>query len=313
MEYSILGKSKLKVSRIALGSWQFGSQAWGLKDKETIRKIVYTAIENGINFIDTAEVYGDGFSEDMIGSIIKEMGIREDIVIATKVSPSHLKFKDVIKSLEKSLERLKTSYVDLYQIHWPNMYIPVKETIRALEKLADEGKIRFIGLSNFPSCLAEEAVYAAKRHEIISNQVRYNLIQREIEASILPKMRELGIVILAYSPLAKGLLTGKYDQNNLPPENDFRSKDPLFVNKENMTQIMNLINKLRELGEKYGKNPAQVAINWLLKNDDVFPIIGAKKPDHVLSNIGSVGWRLSEEDWNSLKEISDKLDLTYHL
>ncbi len=303
----------MKVSRITLGSWQFGSQAWGLKDEETIRQIVQTAIINGVNFIDTAEVYGDGFSEEIIGSIIKELGIRDDVVIATKVAPSHLKFKDVIKSLNKSLERLKTNYIDLYQIHWPNMYIPVKETINALEKLADEGKIKYIGLSNFPACLAEEAVYSAKRHEIISNQVRYNLVQREIEESILPKMRELGIVILAYSPLGKGLLTGKYDLNNLPPENDFRSKDPLFMNKDNMAQIMKLINKLRELGEKYGKNPAQVAINWLLKHEDVFPIIGAKNPDHVLSNVGSVGWRLSEDDWNTLKEISDSLDITYQL
>jgi len=313
MEYSMLGKSDLRVSRIALGGWQFGSQAWGLRDSEVIKEIIKAALDNGINFIDTAEGYGDGFSEKIIGETIREITDRDEVIIATKVSPSHLKYGDILKSLSKSLERLQTTYIDLYQIHWPNMYIPIKETISALEKLIDEGKVRYIGLSNFPPCLAEEAVYSTKKSEIISNQVRYNLIQREIEAEILPKMRELGIVILAYSPLAKGLLTGKYNENYLPPENDFRRKDPLFMNKENLTKIMNLVRKLRELGEKYNKNPAQIAINWLLKQDDVFPIIGAKNKDHVLSNIGALDWRLSEKDWLELDEMSRNLVLTYHL
>lgn len=310
MEYKKFGKSDLRVSRICLGGWQFGQRPWGVTDKEIIRKIVNLALDNGINFIDTAEGYGEGFSEEIIGDIIRERGDRDEIVIATKVSSSHLRYRDVIKAAERSLGRLKTSYIDLYQIHWPNMYIPVQETIKALEKLVDDGKIRYFGLSNFPPCLAKEAVNATKKYGIISNQVKYNIIERDIENGILPTMRELGIVIMAYSPLAMGLLSGKYDEKTVIPEDDFRARHPLFVNKDNLRQIMRIISILKEIADKYNKTVPQVAINWLLKFDDVFPIIGARKPEHVLSNVGAVGWLLTNEDWMRIKDASDQLELT---
>ena len=276
-------------------------------------RIINTALDQGINFIDTAEGYGDGFSEKIIGETIKERGDREDIIIATKVSSLHLRYNDVLKAAKRSLERLQTDYIDLYQVHWPNMYVPVRETMKALEKLADEGKIRYIGLSNFPPCLLKEAVYSLKKHDIISNQVKYNIIERDIEKELLPVMRELGIVVIAYSPLAMGLLTGKYDEKTVLPENDVRNRYPLFINKENLRKILRLVNLLRDIGGKYGKEASQVAINWLLKFDDVFPIVGAKKPEHVIPNVGAVGWRLTEDDWWEITRATNNLDLTYYV
>jgi len=307
MEYRKLGKSDLKVSRIGIGTWQFGSRVWGLQDKDIMKKILNKALDLGINFIDTAEGYGDGVSESVVGEVVSERGDRDDLVIATKVSPSHLRYKDVLKAAEKSLERLKLDTIDLYQVHWPNMYVPVEETMRALEKLVDEGKVRYIGLSNFPSCLLREAVGSLKKYEIISNQVLYNLLERDIEKSILPVMRELGIVVIAYSPLAMGFLTGKYDEQTTFPENDFRNNIYLYKNKENFRKVIEFNVLLREIGSKYGKTVPQVAINWLLKFDDVFPITGARKVEQIESSVGSVGWSLSDEDWEKIKEASDKL------
>ena len=311
MEYKKLGKSDLKVSRIGLGTWQFGSPGWLFTDKEAMKKVLNYALDNGINFIDTAEVYGNGISETVIGEVIKERGDREELVIATKVSPSHFRYNDVLKAAKKSLERLQIDVIDLYQLHWPNNYVPVSETIKAVERLIDEGLVRYVGLSNFPPCLTREAVNSLKKYEIISNQVRYNVIERDIEKEILPTMRELGIVIIAYSPLAMGLLSGKYDENTTFPKEDYRSNHPLFANKDNYRQVLEFVNLLREIGQKYNKTVPQVVINWLLKFDDVFPIPGAKSPEHVESNIGAVGWSLSDDDWARIKEASDKLNFSY--
>jgi len=311
MEYARLGKSNLKVSRLGLGGWQFGKEPWGLTDKDVIRKIINTAIDLGINFIDTAESYGEGFSERVIGEVIRERGDRENLVIATKVSSWHLSYKDVLKACNKSLERLGFKYIDLYQVHWPNMYTPVKETMSALERLVDEGKVRYIGLSNFPPCLIREAVASLKKYEIISNQVVYSIIERTIEVEILPTMRELGIITIAYSPLCMGLLTGKYDEKTVFPKEDIRSWYPLFAIKSNYTQALKIVEMLKDLAKKYNKEVPQIALNWLLKHDDVFPIFGAKKPEHVKINVGATGWRLSEEDWRKIEEASSKLDITF--
>ena len=311
MEFGRLGKSDLKVSRVGLGGWQFGSRPWGLTDKELIKEIVNTALDLGINLIDTAEGYGEGFSERVIGEAIRERGDREDVVIATKVSSWHLRYRDVLKACKRSLERLQTGYIDLYQIHWPHMYTPLKETMSALERLVDEGKVRYIGLSNFPPCLIREAVNCLKKYDVVSNQVVYNVVERDIEEEILPTMRELGIDTIAYSPLAMGLLTGKYDESSTFPEGDVRSWHPLFTIRSNYLQALEVVRLLKEIAGKYGKEVPQVAINWLLKFDDVFPIFGAKRPEHVVINAGSAGWRLSDEDWRRITEASNRLNFTF--
>ncbi|MGQ4892025.1 MAG: aldo/keto reductase [Candidatus Njordarchaeia archaeon] len=142
--------------------------------------------------------------------------------------------------------------------------------------------------------------------------VKYNIVERDIEQYIWPAMREMGIVIIAYSPLAKGLLTGKYNESTVFPEEDLRSRNPLYAIKSNYRQVLELNNLLKTIGEKYGKTVPQVAINWLLKFDDVFPIPGAKSVAHVESNLGAIGWWLSDEDWNKIKEASDELDLVFY-
>ncbi len=311
MEYKKLGKSDLRVSRIGLGTWQFGTKGWRFLNREEMKKVLNKALDSGINFIDTAEVYGGGVSETVIGEVLKERGDRDDLVIATKVAPSHFKYKDVIKAANKSLERLQIDTIDLYQLHWPNNYVPLSETMKAMEQLVREGKVRYIGLSNFPPCLTRDAINALKDNEIISNQVKYNILERDIENYIWPAMKEHGIVIIAYSPLAMGFLTGKYDESTVFPEEDYRANHYLYKNKENYRKVLEINKLLKEIGEKYSKTVPQVAINWLLKFDDVFPIPGAKSIAHIESNLGSLGWQLSDEDWNKIKEVSDNLDFTH--
>ncbi|MFQ5885334.1 MAG: aldo/keto reductase [Thermoplasmata archaeon] len=306
-----LGKSDLKVSRIGLGTLQFGP-AW-IGDKEIMKKVINCALDNGINFIDTAERYGLGISESVIGETIKERGDRDDLVIATKVSIIHLRYKDVIKAAEASLKRLQTDVIDLYQIHAPSCYTPTSETMKAMDELLKEGKVRYVGLSNYPVCRTKEAINCLKNGDIISNQVEYSVLMRDIEHEILPFLREAGIATIAYSPLAMGILTGKYDETTEIPKEDPRLGDPLFKNKENLGSVQPVISIMREIAEAHEATVAQVALNWLMRFDDIFPIPGAKTPEHVESNVDTMKWKLSEEEWNRITEASDKLDLNFFL
>lgn len=178
--YKNLGKTNEKIPAIGLGTYGIGGYMHSdySKDKEAIELIRY-AIEIGLNFIDTAEMYGSGHTEELIGEAI--MGLREKVFIATKVSPSHFSYEEVIKACERSLKRLKTTYIDLYQLHWPNPSIPIKETMKAMEYLVDKGKIRYIGISNFSVEETKEAMEALSKYEIVSNQVEYSILERSIE------------------------------------------------------------------------------------------------------------------------------------
>lgn len=311
MEYRRFGKSDLKVSRIGLGSWQFGSPGWLFTDRNMMKKVVNQALDLGVIFIDTAEIYGDGVSEEVIGEVIKERGDRDDLVIATKVSGAHLQYRDVFKAAENSLKRLQIDVIDLYQIHWPSSYVPISETMKALDKLLKNGKIRYVGLSNFPVCSIKEAMESLKNGDIISNQIRYNIVQRDIEKEILPFMRKEGIVTIPYSPLAMGLLTGKYDESTEFPKEDLRSRHPLFKNKNNLKQVLTVVAVIREIAEKHNATVAQIALSWLLKMDDMFPIPGAKKPEHVEQNVRATEIKLSDDEWNKITQISDNLNLEY--
>ncbi len=186
MEYAMLGTSDLKVSKIGLGTWQYGTEGWGFGADFTEQEALATvnkALEMGINFLDTAEVYGDGRSEEIVGKAID--GRRDAVIIATKVLPRHLRERDLIRACDESLRRLKTDRIDLYQIHAAEPYVPLDESMAALAKLIDGGKIRYVGVSNFsvPLLRAAEEAFSDK---IVSNQVRYNLLQRDIEAEIPP-------------------------------------------------------------------------------------------------------------------------------
>ncbi len=314
MEYTFLGPTKEKISRVGLGTWQF-SQTWGVEDYETARGIIEEAHAQGINLIDTAIVYGDGLSEEFIGRALKELGLRDEFIVASKIPGQFLAWGDVIKAVEGSLRRLQVDAIDLMQVHWPPVWhnIPTCEYMRALERLVTLGKIRYLGLSNFPPILAWEAQECLAREEIVSLQVRYNLLERDAEKELLPYAEENNMTLLAWSPLAKGALTGKYTPENLPKFEDVRAGNPLF-HPSNFNQIWPLVQKLREIGQKYGKTPAQVALNWLLTTSDAVIVIpGAKRPEHVVDNAGAAGWRLSYDDWLELDQLSKSIRIRYYV
>lgn len=310
MEYETLGKSDLNVTKIGLGAWQFGTEWWGWgKDfgEEDAIEAIEVSLEKGINWIDTAEVYGNGFSEELLGKVLGER--RKNLIIATKVAGTHARYDDVIKACEGSLRRLKTDYIDLYQFHWPNSYVPVEETMTALEKLVEDGKVRYIGLSNFPSPLIKEAQKSLKNTFVVSNHVRYNLISRDIEKKILPYCVEQNISIIAYSPIAQGLLAGKFSHDNKPSD-DLRKDHPLFK-EPNFTQILNFVEILIKLAQNLGKTPAQVALRWLIEKKGVVAIPGAKNKKQAEDNADAMGWKLDENIIKELNEESKKLKITY--
>ena len=311
MEFKRLGRNGPKVSEVGLGTWQFGG-AWGQVDYDTAKAVVQAAVEAGVNFFDTAQAYGRGQSEELLGRAIAELGVRDDVVIATKVPGEWLRYGDVKRALEGSLRRLKVDAVDLYQVHRPACWenVPVSETMRAMEDLVREGLVRHIGLSNFPVCLMEEAQASLRREEIVSNQLQYSLLVRDVEKELLPRMRELGITLIAWSPLAKGALTGKYTPENLPEFKDVREGNPIFL-RENFQRVWKLVEALREIGGRRGKTPAQVALRWLLEDPLVVVIPGAKSPEQARENAGASGWRLRKEEWELLDRLSRAVEIEW--
>jgi diketogulonate reductase-like aldo/keto reductase len=272
IEYKELGKTGEKIPALGLGTWGIGGFSYpDYSNDELAIEIIRFAVEIGMNFIDTAEMYGAGHSEELVGEAIK--GIRDKVFIATKVLPTNFRYEDVIKACERSLRRLKTSYIDLYQLHWPNPSIPIEETMRAMERLANEGKIRYIGISNFSVEETIEAMNALSKYEIVSNQVEYSLLVRDIEKDLLDFCRKNKITVIAYSPLARGeLLKGKYYE---------------FLSK---------------IGKKYNKTAAQVALNWLIIKENVVAIPKAFSKAKIVENMGAYGWKLSDEDLKAIDE-----------
>jgi diketogulonate reductase-like aldo/keto reductase len=273
MEFKELGKTKEKVAVIGQGTWRMGGgfEKDESRDEDEV-KALRRGIELEMTFIDTAEIYGSGHAEEIVGKAIK--GLRDKVFIATKVSSEHLRYDDVIKAAEGSLRRLNISTIDLYQIHWPNPRIPIKETMSAMEHLIKKGKIRYVGVSNFSVKEMKEAIEALSVTELVSNQVRYSLLARDIENDILPFCQKERITVIAYSPLAKGAIASSI--------------------------YFNLLNKL---AKKYDKTPAQIALNWLIEKDCVIAIPKASRIEHVEENAKAVGWRMSKEDYNLLSSI----------
>ena len=309
MEFRYIGD--VKVSAVGLGTWQF-SDAWGVTSYDTAKSIVEKALSMGINFFDTAAVYGTGMSEKFLGQAIKELGEREKVVIATKIPGEFLSRHDVFKATKRSLERLGTSYIDLMQVHWPPCWdnIPTCEYMRAFEELVHIGAIRMIGLSDFPPELIESAWSCLSTEDIVSIQVKYNLVERDAEKEIIPYAEANNISVLAWSPLAKGALSGKYTPENLPKFSDVRSGSAVF-HPENFKQIYEIVKILEEIGAKYGKKPSQVALKWLLMaSEKVIVIPGAKSPEQVEENAGASDWIMSLEDWMRLEEESSKVRIT---
>ncbi len=294
-----IGNGKISAPVVGLGAWQAGKIGWGkdYTDEDVVDAIQYS-IENGGNYIDTAEVYGMGHSEEIVRKATENMD-RKKFIIATKVAPPHFRYRDVIRACEASLNRLGTDYIDLYQLHWPDNYVPLKETLSAMEKLADDGLIKNIGVCNYPAPLIKEITTLLKDHELVSNQMRYNILQREVEEETFPLMKKGGIAMIAYSPIAKGLLSGKYDENHLPSD-EIRESDPLYRH-ENVRAISGILSRLRDISERHKCEPASIALAYLIKKGAMV-IPGAKNRKQVESNLKAGDIDLDRKEMDSLEE-----------
>jgi aryl-alcohol dehydrogenase-like predicted oxidoreductase len=289
--------------------WQAGGKAWGSDVRDAdCQRAMERAVELGINLVDTAEAYGDGHSEKVMAKAIKRVG-RDHVFIATKVGGWHLHGDDVKKACAASLKRLGVREVDLYQVHWPDPWsqVPLRETMKALEALHRAGKIRNIGVSNFAVRDLEEARSHLARTDIVSDQVRYNMLQREVEAEVLPYCKREGIAVLAWSPMGKGILSGKYHDRKRPKDR-IRAEEDLFK-PANLRATAPLIRELRSIGQALGKTPAQVALAWLRRHRHVVPIPGAKRPSQSEENAGAAGWSLSGREVRTLGAILRRLRL----
>lgn len=253
MKQKQLGQTGTMIPEIGQGTWQYTA------DSDLLRR----GVELGACLIDTAEAYGN---EDLVGQAIKDL--RDRVFLATKVSPRHFRYPDVLKSADRSLHRLNTDYIDLYQLHRPTSTVPIEETMAAMEHLVDLGKIRFIGVSNFTVSELKRAQVAARKYRIVCDQVRYNLVDRRAEFAILPFCQQQDITVIAYSPLAHGV------QNLL-------ARDPRRV--------------LEQVAAMTGRTVAQVALNWCLIKDRVVVIPKASSAEHLVENFGASGWSLTPD------------------
>lgn len=311
-EYTWLGKTGLKVSRVGLGAWQF-SQAWGVTRYEEAREIIRAALESGVNLIDTAIIYGRGMSEEFVGRALRDLGVKSDeVVVASKIPGEMLNYDDVFKAVRRSLERLGRDRIELMQVHWPPCWTntPTCEYMRALERLVKLGYIEAIGLSDFPVELVEAARACLASEDVQVIQVRFNLVELEAEKEHVPYAEANGMSLLAWSPLAKGAVLGKYSLEDIGKLSDVRAGEPLF-HPDNYRQILKVAEAVKEVASKLGKTPAQVALNWLLSYSDVvIPIPGAKNPKQAAENAGAMGWRMPEADWHRLYELARSLRIS---
>jgi diketogulonate reductase-like aldo/keto reductase len=275
MNFKYLGSAGNKVSEIGMGTyydplWIATAKSIGWKRGASAKvEALKAGLDGGINMVDTAEIYG---SEPLVARAIRGRK-RDELFIATKVWPNHLRRDKLVRALEKSLKRLETSYVDLYQVHFPNSRVPIAETMAAMEEMKDAGKLVSIGVSNFSLRQLIDANSALKKSQIASNQVDYSLANREIEGELLQYCESNKISILAYYPLGHGKLAGAEAKR-----------------------------KMESVCKAYSKTPAQVSLNWLVSGRDVFAIPRASRAGHVKENLGASGWELKSEDRATLEK-----------
>lgn len=311
MEYIRLENTDLVVSRIGLGCEPLGGADWGNVDEHSAEAAVRKALDLGINLFDTADVYGLGLSESRLSRALGHY--RHEVVIITKfgvnwknvpgrqraltffdASPTH-----VVTALENSLRRLRIDCVPIYCIHWPDPNTPLADTIEALQKCQQQGKIRYIGLSNFPLELIR---LANSIQPLGAVELQYSLLARSQEPHISACYHEIGVSVVAYGALAQGLLTGKYWHDARFPDTDRRHRLPHFK-PPNLEKNLTVVEKLRKVGQAMCKSPAQVAIRWVLDNPNVASaVVGAKTPEQVEANAAAAGWSLSPQEYEFLAE-----------
>jgi aryl-alcohol dehydrogenase-like predicted oxidoreductase len=304
MEYVTLGRSGLVVSRLCLGTMTFGREA----DEAASRAMVDRFAEVGGTFVDTADVYGHGVSEEITGRAIA--GRRDQVVLATKVrwamgeGPNDigLSRRHVIAACEASLRRLGTDWIDLYQLHMWDALTPIEETLSALSDLVREGKVRYVGASNFVGWHLVSAELAAALHgfeRLVSLQPQYSLIERRLEYEIGPAAQALGLGLIPWAPLAQGMLTGKYDRSGPASGTRIAEADAKAVEtweRRDVERNWRIVETVLEVAAEARRTPSQVALNWLLTRPGVAaPIVGARRVEQLEDNLGAVGWRLDPE------------------
>jgi aryl-alcohol dehydrogenase-like predicted oxidoreductase len=310
LEYINIKDTKLVSSRIALGTWAIGGWMWGgSDDKESIRTI-HAALDQGINLIDTAPIYGQGRSEEIVGEALHQYGHRESVVLATKFGVDwttgkierNSTRKRILQEFEDSLRRLQTKYIDIYQVHWPDPLVPIEETAATLRALYDQGKIRAIGVSNHTPEQMARFKTAAPIHTI---QPPYNLFEREIEDDVLPYALGHGVTTITYGALCRGLLSGTMRADRQFSKDDMRkTSDPKFQ-QPHFAQYLDAASKLDAYArEHFGKRVIHLAVRWLLDQPGVgIALWGARRPEQLAPIMEVNGWSLTKPDFAAIDTI----------
>jgi aryl-alcohol dehydrogenase-like predicted oxidoreductase len=308
MKYRQLGQSDLQLSTIGFGSWAIGGGdwkfGWGAQDEREAIDAIIAAIDLGINWIDTAAVYGGGQSEELVGRALKELGPARRPIVATKCGrvmrdpdtiDKVLKRDSILAECNASLQRLGIDCIDLYQLHWPEPDEDIEEGWQTLVELKQQGKVREIGVSNHS---VEQLKRLQAIHPVCSLQPPYSLVVPDAEQQLLPYCGEQKIGVVTYSPMYKGLLTGKFTAERAAalPESDHRSRDPRFQPPQ-IESYLKLVDGLRKIAEKHDRTAAELAIAWVLRRPEVTSaIVGARRPSQVAETVRAADWELNEED-----------------
>jgi len=297
MELTSIPGTSLKVSPVAIGTWAIGGWMWGGTDEAESIATIRAAFEHGINIVDTAPVYGFGRSEEIVGKAIAEARLRSDMLIATKaglqwdggkVSRNASRAR-ILREVEDSLRRLRTDYIDIYQVHWPDPLITIEETADAMHKLLAQGKIRAIGVSNFSVVQMERFRRVAPLHVL---QPPYNLFERGIETELLPYCRENGIAMLGYGALCRGLLSGRMQPDTVFDGDDLRRTDPKFQ-EPRFERYLAAVTKLDRLAQRFGKRVLHLAVRWMLDQGITTALWGARHPGQLRPVDEVTGWSLN--------------------
>ena len=297
MEFATVPGTSLKISRVGLGTWAIGGWMWGGTDDGESIATIRAAVERDLNLVDTAPAYGFGRSEEIVGQALADGGLRSRLVIATKTG---LEWNDgkvfrnasrrrILREVEDSLRRLRTDYIDIYQVHWPDPLVPIEETAEAMQTLFEQGKIRAIGVSNFSVAQIERFRRVARLHVV---QPPYNLFEREIEAELLPFCRKSNLATLTYGALCRGLLSGKLQQDTHFEGDDLRLTDPKFQ-PPRYAQYLAAARRLDQFAsDRYGKRVIQLAVRWLLDQGATTALWGARHPGQLQPIDEVFGWSL---------------------
>ena len=298
MESIALGNSGISSSRIGLGTWAIGGWMWGGTDEAQAIATIRSALDRGISLIDTAPVYGFGTSESIVGKALSTPALRQQAVIATKAGlewssgkprrdsrPARLR-----QELEDSLRRLRTDYIDLYQIHWPDPLVPIEDVATELSRMYRDGKIRAIGVSNYNPAQMDTFRAVAPLHTV---QPPYNLFERGIDADVLPYAGDSGLTVLAYGALCRGLLSGRITADTQFEGDDLRRNDPKFADVRLRARYIEAVRALDALArERYGRDVLSLAVRWVLDRGPTVALWGARRPDQLDAVAGALGWKL---------------------